>query len=179
MCNLYLMYYTDAETGKPFDVCGTRAAGEIESHFPFNSDIPPAKMPEMIQQPPAGKPYYPYGNDYYPDYYNGGPIGDIYNQNGYNDNDDILDWNPDKWVIDDGTDEDDDKDEDVKIPETKTETEKPSKTEDDDDNDEIFAATKATPSDTSTKKNEEEEEEEETPNDINEETADDIGSGSK
>ncbi|XP_072039016.1 peptidyl-glycine alpha-amidating monooxygenase B-like [Amphiura filiformis] len=143
MCNLYLMYYTDAEFGHSFDMCGQQARGDIESHFPSNSDIPPDEMPAMIEQPPAGQQHGYYGyddNEYYNPYQLNDyrqRLQDMFGGDRDYPSENFLDLNRNGWIDDD----------EVLDNKDKAETEKPSKEDD------------TTPSTSSQKGNKEDEDE--------------------
>lgn len=47
MCNLYLMYYTDSQHGKPFQICHSDGDSSLFRNIPPGSDTPPAEMPRI------------------------------------------------------------------------------------------------------------------------------------
>ena len=77
MCNLYLMYYTDAEYGQSFQICSTEARADLKNRIPDDSDTQPEHPPDIIEQSPAGTPNQDSYNNYpvYGDY-RGNPFQD-------------------------------------------------------------------------------------------------------
>lgn len=78
MCNLYLMYYTDATRGEAFQECGRPAPSSFFSSAPLGSNSPPAHIPYTSQAEPHSRfrpaPVNPWDYNVYDDtagYYTG------------------------------------------------------------------------------------------------------------
>jgi len=47
MCNLYIMYYTNAKVGKPFGLCIDTQYNDLTRHLPVGSDEPLPPNPQL------------------------------------------------------------------------------------------------------------------------------------